>query len=123
MSAALTLAGSALLAGSANTSKLIAVRTVQGLGIGMAICLGPLYLTEAAPPHRRGLLSGLAPMGFAVGLTLYVSSLYAVMLDIVQVCIDSDTAHHGYPSEPFMDRLCFSGGSPLLYVWYRVSVN
>ena len=46
---------------------IIAVRLLHGFGLGMLICLVPLYLTEVAPPHRRGLLSGLSTLSFGMG--------------------------------------------------------
>lgn len=70
MSATFILIGGALLAGSVHLGMLITVRLIQGLGVGMVTCLGPLYLAEVAPPHRRGFFSGLAPMGYGLGLNL-----------------------------------------------------
>ncbi|KAH8698760.1 general substrate transporter [Talaromyces proteolyticus] len=61
------LVGGALTAGSVTISMLIVVRIFQGLGLGMLICLVQLYLTEVAPAHRRGLLSGLTAMSLAFG--------------------------------------------------------
>ena len=52
---------------------LIVTRLLQGFGLGMLICLIPLYTTEVAPPHRRGLLSGMTTMSFATGYFTYVS--------------------------------------------------
>lgn len=38
----------------------------------MLLALVPLYLTEVAPPHRRGVLTGLTTMSFGLGYTSYV---------------------------------------------------
>lgn len=65
----LAIIGGALTAGSINISMLVTVRFFQGMGLGMTICLVPLYLTEVAPAHRRGRLSGLTTVGFALGYT------------------------------------------------------
>jgi MFS transporter, SP family, solute carrier family 2 (facilitated glucose transporter), member 3 len=51
--------GSALTAGSPYLAMLITVRILHGVGLGMLICLVPLYLTETAPPRFRGVLAGM----------------------------------------------------------------
>jgi len=62
-----SLVGAALIAGSVAIGMIITVRLLHGFGLGMLICLVPLYLTEVAPPHRRGLLSGLTTLSFGMG--------------------------------------------------------
>ncbi|KAH8697513.1 general substrate transporter [Talaromyces proteolyticus] len=62
-----SLIGGALVAGSAAIPMLITVRMLQGFGLGILVALVPLYATEVAPPHRRGMLSGLTAMNFALG--------------------------------------------------------
>ena len=64
------LVGGALSAGSVTVAMLIVVRILQGFGLGMIISLVPLYLTEVAPPHRRGFLTGLTVMSFGMGYTM-----------------------------------------------------
>ncbi|KAK7887649.1 hypothetical protein LTR67_009550 [Exophiala xenobiotica] len=61
------LVGAILVAASVKIAMLITVRLLHGFGLGMLICLVPLYLTETAPLHRRGLLSGLTTMSFGMG--------------------------------------------------------
>ncbi|KAL6246482.1 hypothetical protein RBB50_006719 [Rhinocladiella similis] len=61
------LVGAILVTASVKIAMLITVRLLHGFGLGMLICLVPLYLTEVAPPHRRGLLSGLTTMSFGMG--------------------------------------------------------
>lgn len=61
------LIGSALTAGSVTVSMLIIVRVIQGFGLGMLISLVPLYLTEVAPSHRRGMLTSLTVLSFGLG--------------------------------------------------------
>ncbi|KIW67196.1 hypothetical protein, variant [Phialophora macrospora] len=46
---------------------LITTRILHGFGLGMQICLVPLYLTEVSPPHCRGLMTGMTVMGFGLG--------------------------------------------------------
>ncbi|RDL36075.1 uncharacterized protein BP5553_06687 [Venustampulla echinocandica] len=64
------LIGGALAAGSVAIEMLIIVRILQGIGLGMLICLVPLYTTEVAPAHKRGLLASTTVMGFASGYTV-----------------------------------------------------
>ena len=71
----LCIVAGSLLAGSVNIAMLITVRFIHGFGLGMTIALVPLYLTEVAPAHRRGRLSGLTTAGFAIGYPTYVSLL------------------------------------------------
>jgi MFS family permease len=65
-----SLIGAALVAGSANIPMLIVVRILHGFGLGMLICLVPLYLTETAAPRRRGFLSGLTVLSFGTGYVM-----------------------------------------------------
>jgi MFS family permease len=69
IAAVFALIGGALAAGSVAIAMLIVVRILQGCGLGMLLCLVPLYLTEVAPPHRRGFLTGLTTMSFGLGYT------------------------------------------------------
>ena len=62
--------GSALVAGSVAVGMLIAVRVLQGAGLGMLLTLVPLYLSEVAPPHRRGFLTGLTVLSFGTGYVM-----------------------------------------------------
>ncbi|KAJ9610506.1 hypothetical protein H2200_005283 [Cladophialophora chaetospira] len=62
--------GSALVAGSVKVGMLIAVRVLQGAGLGMLLTLVPLYLSEVAPPHRRGFLTGLTVLSFGTGYVI-----------------------------------------------------
>lgn len=67
MAAACSVVGGALSAGSVNIPMIITVRIMQGIGVGMVICLVPLYLAETAPPQKRGFLSGLTVLAFGFG--------------------------------------------------------
>jgi MFS family permease len=67
IAAVLSLLGGALAAGSAAIAMLIVVRILQGCGLGMLLCLVPLYLTEVAPPRHRGLLTGITTLSFGLG--------------------------------------------------------
>ncbi|KAK5317577.1 hypothetical protein LTR70_005772 [Exophiala xenobiotica] len=70
---ACSLIGAALITGSTVIEMLIVVRLLHGFGLGMLICLVPLYLTEVAPAKRRGLLAGLTTASFAAGYLVDVS--------------------------------------------------
>ena len=72
LAGATALVGAALVAGSVHMVMLVIVRFLHGFGLGMVVCLVPLYLTEVAPPHRRGLLSGLTTLGLGLGYVTYV---------------------------------------------------
>lgn len=66
-SALISLVGAAWTAGSPYLAMLLTVRVLHGFGLGMLICLVPLYLTEVSPAHCRGLVSGMTVMGFGMG--------------------------------------------------------
>jgi MFS family permease len=67
LAAVLAFLGGALTAGSVHIAMLIAVRFIQGFGLGQVICLVPLYIAEVAPPHKRGMLSGATVWSFGIG--------------------------------------------------------
>lgn len=71
-SALLSLVGAAWTAGSPYLAMLLSVRILHGFGLGMLICLVPLYLTEVSPAHCRGLVSGMTVMGFGMGYVMSV---------------------------------------------------
>lgn len=64
------IVGGALTAGSVHIGMLIAMRFIQGLGLGQLIALVPLYITEVAPAHRRGALAGMTAASFATGYVM-----------------------------------------------------
>jgi MFS family permease len=67
VSALFSLVGAAWAAGSPYLAMLITTRILHGFGLGMLICLVPLYLTEVSPAHCRGVMSGMTVMGFGLG--------------------------------------------------------
>ncbi|TVY33848.1 MFS glucose transporter, partial [Lachnellula occidentalis] len=68
-----SLIGGALVAGSVNVPMFIVFRFVQGIGLGQCFAMSPLYISEVAPPRRRGLLTGLTASGLVSG---YVTSAW-----------------------------------------------
>jgi len=71
LAAVCALVGGALVAGSVKVAMLIVVRLLQGFGLGMLLSVVPLYLTEVAPAHRRGMVSGLTTLSFTLGYLMY----------------------------------------------------
>ena len=49
---------------------LVVVRFLHGIGVGQCITITPIYLSEVAPPHRRGLLAGQNAVGLVIGYFL-----------------------------------------------------
>lgn len=71
----LTISG-ALQAGAANINMFIAARTICGIGAGMVITNVPVYMSEIAPPHSRGLL--VASHGLMITNAYIASSAVAL---------------------------------------------
>ncbi|KAK5331687.1 hypothetical protein LTR93_000692 [Exophiala xenobiotica] len=69
----ISLVGCACVAGAVNVAMFIVFRFVQGFGLGQCFAMVPLYTTEVAPPHRRGLLAGLTGASIVTG---YVTSAW-----------------------------------------------
>jgi len=55
--AVLFLVGTALMALAPNYISLVAGRMVTGLGVGVAFVVAPVYISEVAPPEKRGELN------------------------------------------------------------------
>jgi MFS family permease len=68
--ASLSLIGGALVTGSVNIPMLVVVRFLHGLGVGQCITITPIYLSEVAPPHRRGFLTGQNAVALVFGYVL-----------------------------------------------------
>lgn len=49
---------------------LVVVRLLHGIGVGQCITITPIYLSEVAPPHRRGFLAGQNAVGLVIGYFL-----------------------------------------------------
>lgn len=61
--AGIAIIAGALQAGSVNIGMLLFARVLCGIGAGMVITNSPVYMSEVAPPHARGLLVGLQGVG------------------------------------------------------------
>jgi MFS family permease len=87
LAAAFAIIGGALTAGSVAIPMLIVVRFPQGIGLGILLSLVPVYLTEVAPPHKRGMLSGLTTWSFTIGYLMYVSiQIYLTFFNSADLC-------------------------------------
>lgn len=58
----LCIVGGALQAGSVHIAMFLVARFITGFGVGGVVLLVPLWQSEVAPPHARGLLVGLHGM-------------------------------------------------------------
>jgi sugar porter (SP) family MFS transporter len=64
-----------------NVSGFIAARLIGGLGIGISTVVAPLYISEIAPPTRRGLLAGMFQFNIVFGIVVaYLSN--ALLADV-----------------------------------------
>ncbi|KAF2092375.1 general substrate transporter [Rhizodiscina lignyota] len=59
IAASICLLGGALQCGAVNVGMFLAARFITGFGTGMILCSVPLYQSELAPPHSRGVLVGI----------------------------------------------------------------
>lgn len=57
--AGISIIGTAVVAGSVDIPQLFVFHFIPGLEVGQSLASVSLYITEVAPPHRRGLLSAL----------------------------------------------------------------
>ena len=66
-----------------NWSSFVAFRFVCGLAIGGSSVLAPVYISEIAPPKRRGLLVGLFQFNIVLGiLVAYLSNAIVGLFDL-----------------------------------------
>jgi MFS family permease len=63
--------GSAL---APNVTVFIAARFVGGLGIGVSTVAAPMYISEIAPPERRGRLAALFQFNIVLGIVIAFAS-------------------------------------------------
>ncbi|KAL4899073.1 hypothetical protein BDW74DRAFT_189545 [Aspergillus multicolor] len=65
-----SIIGGALQAGSVHIAMFLVARFITGYGIGGLVMLVPLWQSEVAPPHARGLLVGLHGVSILCGYSL-----------------------------------------------------
>lgn len=73
---ALYLVGALWSALSNDVWSFIAARVLGGLGIGISTIAAPLYISEIAPPSRRGLLAGMFQFNIVFGILVAFLSNY-----------------------------------------------
>lgn len=65
---------------SPNVYILLFARLLDGLGIGLAVTLVPLYISEIAPPEIRGLLNTLPQFTGSAGMFLSYCMVFGMSL-------------------------------------------
>lgn len=65
---------------SPNVYVLCAARLVDGFGIGLAVTLAPVYISETAPPEIRGLLNTLPQFTGSFGMFLAYCMVFGMSL-------------------------------------------
>ncbi|KEF55574.1 uncharacterized protein A1O9_08324 [Exophiala aquamarina CBS 119918] len=81
MAALVMMVAAALQAGSVNIAMFLVARALNGIGAGMIIANTPVYMSEIAPAHTRGVLVSF--QGIAITGAYIVSSLFALALHYV----------------------------------------
>ena len=66
-----------------NITQLVIARFVGGLGVGIASMLSPMYISEIAPAHNRGMLVTLYQLAIVIGINViyFINLLIAGMGD------------------------------------------
>ncbi|WP_181687090.1 sugar porter family MFS transporter [Halorhabdus salina] len=77
LSAGVFFAGSFLMAVAPTVPVLVAGRLIDGLAIGFASVVGPLYISEIAPPRIRGALTSMHQLMVTIGILLSYFVNYA----------------------------------------------
>lgn len=62
------IVGSVICSASQNIAMLIAGRVINGLSVGIESAQVPVYVSELAPPSKRGRLVGLQSMAITCGI-------------------------------------------------------
>ncbi|CZR67460.1 related to glucose facilitated diffusion protein [Phialocephala subalpina] len=92
VAAVLLIIAGVLQSGAVNTAMFLAARYIGGMGCGMVVSNTPVYMSEIAPPHTRGLLVGLQGncivMGYIISSCLafgfqYVTESYQWRLNFI----------------------------------------
>ncbi|KAL9244907.1 hypothetical protein vseg_018622 [Gypsophila vaccaria] len=73
-------AGAVLMLWSPNVYVLLVARLIDGLGVGLAVTLVPLYISETAPTEIRGLLNTLPQFTGSGGMFLSYCMVFGMSL-------------------------------------------
>ncbi|KAL5358333.1 putative hexose carrier protein [Aspergillus floccosus] len=71
-SAVIAIIGAILQTASVNAGMMIAGRFFAGMGCGILLTIAPVYIAEASPPKRRGMIVGL--QGFMIAMGFFVAN-------------------------------------------------
>ncbi|XP_051200436.1 monosaccharide-sensing protein 2 [Lolium perenne] len=66
---------------SPNVYMLLLARLVDGFGVGLAVTLVPVYISETAPPEIRGLLNTLPQFTGSFGMCMSYCMIFAMTLN------------------------------------------
>ncbi|XP_076903938.1 monosaccharide-sensing protein 2-like [Bidens hawaiensis] len=87
--------GGLIMLWSPNVYVLLLARLIDGFGVGLAVTLTPIYISETAPPEVRGLLNTLPQFTgsggmflaycMVFGLSLMASTSWRLMLGVVSI--------------------------------------
>ncbi|KAI5072178.1 hypothetical protein GOP47_0012284 [Adiantum capillus-veneris] len=80
ISAALYCIGSLLMLWSPNVYLLLAARIVDGVGVGLAVTVAPLYISEVSPADIRGELNTLPQLLGTSGMFLAYCMVFGISL-------------------------------------------
>jgi MFS family permease len=80
LSSVLYFCSSLIMLWAPNVYVLLLARLVDGFGIGLAVTLVPLYISETAPPEIRGLLNTLPQFSGSGGMFLSYCMVFGMSL-------------------------------------------
>ncbi|GJN39412.1 hypothetical protein PR202_gb28529 [Eleusine coracana subsp. coracana] len=79
-SSLLYFVGGLIMSWSPNVSVLLIARLVDGFGVGLAVTLVPVYISETAPPEIRGLLNTLPQFTGSLGMFASYCMIFVMTL-------------------------------------------
>ncbi|KZT03566.1 general substrate transporter [Laetiporus sulphureus 93-53] len=68
VSALATAVGAGIMGISASLTSLILGRMLTGIGAGVGLCVGPIFLSEITPPKMRGAIGVLTQFAIVIGI-------------------------------------------------------
>ncbi|KAK8518991.1 hypothetical protein V6N13_017758 [Hibiscus sabdariffa] len=80
ISSILYFVSSIVMLWSPNVSVLLMARLLDGIGLGLAVTLVPIYISETAPPEIRGLLNTLPLFSGTIGMFLSYCMVFGMSL-------------------------------------------
>ncbi|KAL6636597.1 hypothetical protein ACP70R_024169 [Stipagrostis hirtigluma subsp. patula] len=80
LSSILYFVSSLIMLWSPNVFVLLLARLINGFGVGLAVTLVPLYISETAPPEIRGLLNTLPQLSGSGGMFLSYCMVFGMSL-------------------------------------------